>query len=91
VHTVKPLDREKVLELARTSGAVVTVEEHQITGGLGSAIAEVLAQEHPVPMEFVGVKDQFGQSGDPKELIEHYKMGVSHIEEAVRKVIGRKN
>src|SRR4051812_11188709 len=52
VHTIKPIDREKVIELARISGAVVTLEEHQVTGGLGSAIAEVLAQEHPVPMEF---------------------------------------
>jgi transketolase len=91
VHTIKPIDREKVIELARLSGAVVTVEEHQTTGGLGSTIAEVLTQAFPVPMEFIGVQDQFGQSGDPKELIEHYKMGVSHIEEAVRKVINRKN
>lgn len=90
VHTIKPLDRETLLTEARTAGAVVTVEEHQIAGGLGSAIAEVLAQEHPVPVEFIGVRDQFGQSGEPKELIEHYGMGVPHIVAAAKKAIARK-
>jgi transketolase len=90
VATIKPLDRETVIAQARLAGAVVTVEEHQIAGGLGGAIAEVLAQEYPVPMEFIGVHDQFGQSGEPKELIEHYRMGVSHIKDAIRKVISRK-
>lgn len=91
VATIKPLDRETIVNEARRAGAVVTVEEHQIAGGLGSAIAELLAQEYPVPIEFIGVHDQFGQSGEPKELIEHYGMGVSHIIEAVRKAISRKN
>jgi len=90
VATIKPIDRETVVAQARLAGAVVTVEEHQIAGGLGSAIAEVLAQEYPVPIEFIGVHDQFGQSGEPKELIEHYGMGVSHIKDAIRKVISRK-
>jgi transketolase len=76
--------------MAKVTGALVTVEEHQTTGGLGGAIAEVLAEGYAVPMEFVGVRDTFGQSGDPKELIEYYKMGVSHIEEAVKKVIAKK-
>ena len=91
VHTVKPLDRETILREARAAGAVVTVEEHQIAGGFGSAIAELLAQECPLPIEFIGVHDQFGQSGEPNELIEHYKMGTSHIVDAVKKVIARKN
>ncbi|MDP3645775.1 MAG: transketolase C-terminal domain-containing protein [bacterium] len=91
VHTIKPLDRETIVRLARSAGAVVTVEEHQIMGGLGSAIAEVLAEEYPVPMEFIGVCNQFGQSGEPKELIEHYGMGVSHIVTAVRDVIKKKS
>jgi len=86
IHTIKPLDVETVVEEARRAGAVVTVEEHQIAGGLGGAIAETLAQHHPVPIEFIGVRDQFGQSGTPQELIEHYSMGASHIVEAVRKV-----
>jgi transketolase len=89
VHTIKPLDTETIVREARIPGAVVSVEEHQIAGGLGSAIAELLGQECPVPQEFIGVRDQFGQSGEPKELIEHYGMGVSHIVEAVKKVITR--
>ncbi|MEK7067064.1 MAG: transketolase C-terminal domain-containing protein [Patescibacteria group bacterium] len=88
--TVKPMDEEKVIELAKNTGAIVTVEEHQIAGGVGSAVAEVLARNHPTPIEFIGVQDRFGQSGEPNELIEHYGMGVSHIKEAVKKVINRK-
>ena len=90
VHTIKPLDKETILREARTAGAVVTVEEHQIAGGFGGAIAELLAQECPLPTEFIGVHDKFGQSGEPTELIEHYGMGVSHIVAAVKKSIGRK-
>lgn len=89
-HTIKPMDSSAVLRCARESGAVVTVEEHQVHGGMGSRVAEVLAQEYPVPIEFIGVHDQFGQSGTPEELIEHYGMGVSSIKDAVKKVIGRK-
>ncbi|MDO8518418.1 MAG: transketolase C-terminal domain-containing protein [bacterium] len=90
VHTVKPLDTKAIVAAAEDAGAVVTVEEHQIAGGLGSAIAECLAQECPVPIEFIGVHDQFGQSGTPAELIEHYGMGVSHIALAIKKVCSRK-
>lgn len=91
VHTIKPLDGDTILSLARTAGAVVTVEEHQIAGGLGGAIAELLARECPVPMEFIGMHDQFGQSGTPQELIEHYGMGVSHIVGAAKRVISRRS
>lgn len=90
VHTVKPLDRETLVREARAAGAVVALEEHQEAGGLGGAIAEVLAQEAPTPMEFVGVEDRFGQSGKPAELIEHYRMGVSHIVEGVKAAIAKK-
>jgi transketolase len=90
LHTIKPLDEKAIIKLAETAGRIVTVEEHQIAGGMGSAVAELLAKNHPVPMEFVGVKDEFGQSGKPEELIEHYGMGESHIKEAVRKVLKRK-
>lgn len=90
VHTIKPLDREGILAEARAAGAVVTVEEHQVHGGLGGAIAELLAAELPTPIEFVGVQDRFGQSGEPKELIEYYGMGVSNIVAAAKKVITRK-
>jgi transketolase len=91
ISTIKPIDTEALENLARTCGAIVTVEEHQIIGGLGSAVSEVLAQKYPVPVEFIGVKDKFGQSGKPDELLEHYEMGESHIKEAVKKVISRKN
>ena len=89
-HTVKPLDRETILRYAKETGAVGTVEEHQVAGGLGSALAELLAAEFPVPIEFVGVRDQFGQSGEPDELIEHYGMGVASIKKAIQKVLARK-
>jgi transketolase len=90
VHSIRPLDFEAIINLAREAGAIVTVEEHQIVAGFGSAIAEVLVQNHPVPVEFVGVFDQFGQSGTPQELIEHYGMSIANIERAVEKVLGRK-
>lgn len=90
IHTIKPLDEELVINLAKETKAVVTVEEHQIAGGLGGAIAECLAQHAPTPIEFVGVHDLFGQSGTPNQLIEHYGMGRDGIEAAIVKVIGRK-
>ncbi len=90
VATIKPLDAETIVREARIARAVVTVEEHQIAGGMGSAIAELLAQTCPVPIEFVGVRDQFGQSGTMQELIQHYGMGVSHIIECARKSIARR-
>lgn len=88
--TIKPLDGETILESVKKTKAVVTVEEHQIAGGMGSVVSEFLSQNNPVPQEFIGVRDLFGQSGTPEELIEHYGMGESHIEEAVQKVISRK-
>jgi transketolase len=90
VHTIKLLDTETIVREARAAGAVVTVEEHQVAGGLGSAIAETLARECPVPMEFIGVHDQFGQSGEPKELIAHYGMDAEHIFAAAKKALTRK-
>lgn len=89
-HTVKPMDSEIIIEAAKKCGAVVTVEEHQVNGGLGSAVAEVLAKNHPVPQEFIGVKDRFGESGEPWELVEKFGMGVVDIKEAVRRVLKRK-
>ncbi len=89
-HTVKPMDEEAVVRVASSCGTVVTVEEHQKHGGMGSRVAEILAQRTPVPIEFVGVDDRFGQSGDPLELIEYYGMGVDSIKEAVRRAYRRK-
>ena len=89
-HTVKPMDEAAVIAAARDCGAIVTVEEHQIHAGMGSRVAEILAQNQPVPIEFIGVNDQFGQSGDPLELIEHYGMGTKAIKEAARRAYKRK-
>lgn len=88
--TIKPIDVDAVVALAKECKKIVTVEEHQIAGGVGSAVAEVLAQNFPTHIEFVGVKDQFGQSGTPDELIEHYGMGKNAIKEAVKKILNRK-
>jgi transketolase len=90
ISTIKPLDFEAIKNLAKEAGAIVSVEEHQVVGGLGGAVAEVLAQNCPVPQEMIGVHDKFGQSGTPEELIEHYGMGVSSIEAAIERVIKRK-
>ncbi|MEK7525807.1 MAG: transketolase C-terminal domain-containing protein [Patescibacteria group bacterium] len=89
-HTIKPIDEETIVKVAQNTGAVVSVEEHQIAGGLGSAIAEVLSRRHPTPQEFIGMQDRFGESGSPSELIEHFGMGVSNIKDAVRVAISRK-
>jgi len=88
--TIKPLDEKAILEIAERSGAIVTVEEHQIAGGMGSSVAEFLAQNRPTPQEFVGVRDRFGQSGTPDELIEYYGMGENSIKEAGESVMKRK-
>ena len=90
LSTIKPLDTAALIDAAKRTGAIVTVEEHQVAGGMGSAVAECLAASHPVPIEFVGVEDRFGQSGTPDELIEHYGMGTADIKKAVNKVLARK-
>lgn len=89
LSTIKPLDEKAVIALAKKVSKIVTVEEHQIQGGMGSAVAECLAKNFPVPMEFIGVDDQFGQSGTPDELIEHYGMGTTSIIKAVHKILKR--
>ena len=90
LSSIKPIDSEAVIALAKECKKIVTVEEHQIAGGMGSAVTEVLAQNFPVPIEFIGVRDKFGQSGTSNELIEHYGMDKDSIKEAVRKVLKRK-
>ncbi len=88
-HTIKPLDIRKIVELARKIGAVVTVEEHQVDGGLGGAVAEVLAKYAPTPIEFIGMQDTFGESGKPSELIKKYGMDVKDIKAAAKRAIRR--
>ncbi len=90
VHTVKPLDEERIIEVAKKCGAVVAVEEHQVIGGLGGAVAELLAKKLPTPMEFIGMQDTFGESGNPEELIEKYGMSQHDIKLAVKRVMKRK-
>jgi len=89
LHTIKPIDKDAIINAARQTGHIVTVEEHQVMGGMGSAVAEVLAEAYPVPMRFVGVRDQFGQSGKPSELIEYYGLGVHAIKRAVKSLLSR--
>ena len=89
-HTIKPMDEPAIVAAAADCGAVVTVEEHQVQGGMGSRVAEILAEQHPVPIQFVGVHDRFGQSGSPQELIEEYGMGSSAIVAAVKRALARK-
>jgi transketolase len=89
-HTIKPLDEATILSAAIVCGAIVTIEEHQIAGGLGGAVAEFLAKTQPTPMEFIGVHDRFGESGEPNELLEYFGMGTSHIKAAALKVLKRK-
>ncbi len=88
--SIKPMDEETIIKAAQDAGAVVTVEEHQVSGGMGSAVAEVLAKNYHVPIEFVGVQNRFGESGEPNKLLEHFGMGVSHIVAAVDRVLQRK-
>ncbi len=90
LSTIKPLDGEAVLGLAERTGAIVTVEEHQIKGGMGGEVAEFLAENRPVPMEFVGVNDAFGESGGAVELLEKFKMGEEDMIRAIERVSGRK-
>jgi transketolase len=90
MHTVKPLDEAAILEAAGRCGAVVTAEEHQAAGGLGSAVAEVLAVKKPVPMEFVAVRDSFGESGSADELMQKYGLTAGDIKEAAKRAIARK-
>jgi transketolase len=84
VHTIKPLDENAIIDAAKKTGKVVTVEEHQIAGGMGSAVAECLSEKYPVPLKRLGIQDVFGQSGEPQELIEHYGLSASGILEEIR-------
>lgn len=90
ISTIKPLDTDLIIKAARDTGGVVTAEEHSIIGGLGSAVAEVLAENRPVPMKRVGIEDRFGTSGDADRLMEIYGLTSENIAKAAREVIKRK-
>ncbi len=89
-HTIKPLDKKTLLASAKKTKAVVTVEEHQIMGGAGSAVCELLAKHYPIPIEMIGMQNSFGESGTPEELLGKYGMSVKAIKAAVKKVLQRK-
>lgn len=91
MFTIKPIDRDLILECARQTGAIVTAENHQIIGGLGSAVAEVLSENLPVPLERVGVRDEFGEVGDQDYLMERFGLTAPNIVQAVQRVLQRKN
>lgn len=90
IHTIKPLDVEAIVKSASKTGAVVTAEEHQIIGGLGSMVASELTRHQPVPMEFVGVKDSFGESGTPDQLMTKYGLDAVNVVQAAKSAIAKK-
>ncbi|HQL42176.1 MAG TPA: transketolase C-terminal domain-containing protein, partial [Candidatus Omnitrophota bacterium] len=90
MHTIKPIDQEMIIESAKRTRAIVTAEEHQIAGGLGSAVCEVLGQNYPVAVEMVGMRDSYGETGDPQGLLAKYHMRDVDIAQAARKAIKRK-
>ncbi len=91
LHTIKPIDIDAIIGAVKQTGAIVTAEEHQIAGGMGSAVAEVLAEHYPVPMVRVGIKDRFGESGNPDVLMSHYGLSADGIIHAIETVLKRKN
>ena len=90
IHTIKPLDKEAILKSVQKTKCVVTAEEHQMNGGLGDSIAQLLSRELPTPLEMVGVNDTFGESGTPRQLMEKYGLTSSDIVKASKKVLTRK-
>ena len=87
IHTIKPIDEELIIKAAKETGVIVTAEEHSIIGGLGSAVAEVVSENCPVPVLRVGVKDTFGESGKPNELLEKYGLTSNDIVNKVKKAL----
>ena len=90
IATIKPIDREIIIDAAKKTGAIVTAEEHNIIGGLGSAVAEVVAEEYPVPVLRVGTKDVFGRSGNPAALLKLYGLDAETIVKTVKAAIEKK-
>lgn len=86
---IKPLDKETILKWAKKSKAIITLEEHQVAGGMGSAIAEFLSENHPLPIKFMGIKDEFGQSGQAEELLEKYNLDKEAIKQTVKELLNK--
>jgi transketolase len=91
MHTVKPIDREAISRAAAETRAIVVAEEHLVDGGLGVRVAQVVAETHPCPMEFVGIQNVYAESGQPDELLEKYGLMARDVAAAVRKVVARKS
>lgn len=91
IHTIKPIDEKMIIKAAKETGAIVTAEDHNIIGGLGSAVSEVISRNYPVPQEFIGVKDTFAESGKPTKLYEKYGLTYKELIKSVKKVIKRKD
>lgn len=89
MHTIKPIDREIIVEMAKKTSHIISVEEHSIIGGLGSAVAEVLTEAAPARLKRLGVADKFGQSGTPDQLLEHYGLTARQIAAAAKEMLGR--
>jgi transketolase len=90
LNTIKPIDAEAIVSSVRKTGCCLTLEEHQVNGGVGSAVAEVLSKNCPAPLEMIGVNDTFGESGGYEELLEKYGLGIKTVSEAIKRVIKRK-
>jgi transketolase len=91
IHTIKPIDKDSIINAAKKTNAVLTIEEHQIHGGLGSAVAEVLSQSYPIKMKIMGINDTFGESGKPEELLEKYGLGMKNLIFEAKNLINAKN
>ncbi len=91
LHTVKPIDKEAIIKAAKETGAIIACEEHQIMGGFGSAVAEVVVENYPVPMRFIGIQDRFGESGTPEELIKEFNLDSNDIVKAAEEVLEHKH
>lgn len=87
LHTIKPIDEEIIINAAKETGAIITAEEHQVNGGAGSAVAEVVVKHFPVPMDFIGIQDRFGESGKPEELMSKYGLTAANIVEKSKKIL----
>ena len=90
MHTIKPIDKELIIDSIKKTGAIVTAEEHNIIGGLGSAVAEVVCKNAPAPIEMVGIEDKFGKSGVPAKLLEEYGLTAENIAKKAHDVLKRK-
>jgi transketolase len=91
MHTIKPADEENIVMVAEETGAIVTVEDHNILGGLGGTVTEILCKHNPIPVEMVGIRDRFGESGDLRELMVLHGLTARHIAAAAKRAIDRRD